>query len=898
MAFPDAQVELQIGSTWTPISHVRHAAGISHTRGRRSRGARTEAADIGLTLESPLGLYDNRNPRSPYFGLLGRNTPLRLSVDGGAGALHVPGAATTVDHASLDITGDLDIRLDASLDNWLAGGSVELCGKGTIAGNQRSWLLLARNRRLHFEWSTAGTSAIERDSTVDLPVPPSGRLAVRVTLDVNNGASGHTVTFYTARTISGPWTQLGAPVVTAGVTSVFASTAPVRVGDGWADLGFPGAVGRIHTMEIRNGINGTLVAAPNFTGLAPGTTNWTDSAGRPWTLAGGATISRRRVRCLTEVPEWTPRWHTSGHNVTVPVQGAGLLRRLETGRGALQSTLRRRIPSEPSVVAYWPMEDEAASNQAYSPIAGVPPLRTTGLQYGAESSLPGSAALPRMVGGGSITMDAQIPPYAPTGAWMVTYVYRMDELPATATEILEFRTTGPLRKLTVNLSAGGGAIELHGYNSLGAEVAFLNAATTAFYGTWNRLEVIANQIGPNVEYHLGWIDVSGIGYGVEVLVAGTSGIVTRTTTRCGASAAGIVVGHVGIFSSSNTLIYDRADDGFLGESAGDRLMRLGGEEQVPVAVYGGGSMQMGPQGPEKLLSLLEECEDSDGGILFEQRDRLALGYRTRASLYNQTPALVIDYAQLTHPFEPVVEDAARNDITVSREGGSSARATLKQGPMSVLPHPDGIGPYEEAVTRSLHTDGPLADIAGWLVSLSTWDEYRYPRVRLLLHKHPQLVAQVLDLMEGDVVRITGLPDHLPPGPLDLMVEGFEDHFGEFEWTLDLVCVPAGPWTVGVVEDPILGRADTDGSELSTGVSASATSWSVAVTAGPLWITSAAFPAMFPFSVTCGGEEVTVTAISGASSPQTFTVVRAVNGISKTHSAGASLSLTHPMRAAL
>jgi hypothetical protein len=112
------------------------------------------------------------------------------------------------------------------------------------------------------------------------------------------------------------------------------------------------------------------------------------------------------------------------------------------------------------------------------------------------------------------------------------------------------------------------------------------------------------------------------------------------------------------------------------------------------------------------------------------------------------------------------------------------------------------------------------------------------------------------------------------------------------------CAPAGPWTVGVVEDPVLGRADTDGSQLASAVNASATSWSVAVTAGPLWITTATRPAEFPLSVTCGGEEVTVTAITGTSSPQTFTVTRSVNGISKPQSAGTALSLTYPMRLAL
>jgi hypothetical protein len=64
------------------------------------------------------------------------------------------------------------------------------------------------------------------------------------------------------------------------------------------------------------------------------------------------------------------------------------------------------------------------------------------------------------------------------------------------------------------------------------------------------------------------------------------------------------------------------------------------------------------------------------------------------------------------------------------------------------------------------------------------------------------------------------------------------------------------------------------------------------------VTTAAYPAEFPFGATCEGEDVTVTAITGSSSPQTFTVTRSVNGVVKAHSAGADLSLTDPTYLAL
>lgn len=98
------------------------------------------------------------------------------------------------------------------------------------------------------------------------------------------------------------------------------------------------------------------------------------------------------------------------------------------------------------------------------------------------------------------------------------------------------------------------------------------------------------------------------------------------------------------------------------------------------------------------------------------------------------------------------------------------------------------------------------------------------------------------------------------------------------------------WNVAVTDDEILGRADTDGSQLDDGITDSATTFDVAVTDGPLWTTDSG---EFPFDVMVGGEVMTVTAVSGASSPQTFTVTRAVNGITKSHSTGTDVRLAQP-----
>lgn len=228
---------------------------------------------------------------------------LGLDFMPGAGPFDIPGDyyllstgavgsnATTPDTAALDITGDIDVRVDMTLDRWTApsGSGYEVLGKFAPASNQ-SWLLwLDSNRKIVLYTSADGTAIITSRSTAPIPIA-SGRLAIRATCDVNNGAGGNTVTFYTAPTIAGSWTQLGSPVVNAGTTSIFNSTATLGVGN-VPTSGFQSPPGRFHAARVYADLIGSDVRAnPDFTAQAPGTTSFSDGAGRTWTVNSPAEI--------------------------------------------------------------------------------------------------------------------------------------------------------------------------------------------------------------------------------------------------------------------------------------------------------------------------------------------------------------------------------------------------------------------------------------------------------------------------------------------------------------------------------------------------------------------------------------------------------------------------------
>ncbi|WP_445524808.1 hypothetical protein [Streptomyces cyslabdanicus] len=903
MGFPEdplgTQVELQIGGVWTDVTeHALTRDIITHTRGRTGEGQAVDPASCSLTLKSPNGLYSPRNPRSPYFGKIGRNTPMRVSVHTGTPYLDLPGipdTATTPHHTSLSITGDIDLRWEGEAD-WYGAGGQMLIGKWGAAGN-RSYHLRIEDGRLYIHTTQDGT--VGKNTSAPLPAGMPRHAAVRGTVDVDNGQGGITTGLYWATSLSGPWTQFLTAPDSDGTITIYPSTAPLSIAPQQLDLVTvlrQPVVGRAYRAEVRSGINGTIVSAPDFTARPVGATSFTDSAGRAWTVDVGA-ITNRQIRFSGEYSDWPPRWGRNGALITVQGEASGILRRLNQGRKQLQSTLRRRIPSDPTLIAYWPMEDDQDATSAASAIPGVQPMKVANVEFAANDKLGGSNPLPEIQPGATVSATVPPPPTG-TGPWHVEWVNYLPGAPVSSTVLIEIQATGTGALYRVRVATN--QVQLQVLDADGNQL--LLTSTTAgttpnFFTNWNRVRVFARQTGNTVTVDLAWLNTAAsIGHYQSGSFTGTVGRVSSIRSSFGQGLEDTSIGHMAVFQATDTKIFNNAENGYNGEPSGTRLLRLGAEEGIPVMVIGDPAehARMGPQRPGQLLELLDQCQQADGGILVEDRERLGLRYRGRTTLYNQPPALTLSYqAKGLGELEPIDDDSTvRNDLTVERIGGSSARAVLEAGALSVQPPPDGVGRYDDSVSLNLWLDEQTEPMAWWLLHLGTWDEPRYPTVTLRLHKAPALIPAVLGITEGDLIRITDLPDWLPPGPLDLMVQGYTERIGTRTWEIDLVCAPAGPYQVGVVDDTVLGIVDTDGSELAAAVTGTATSLSVKVTAGPLWKFET------PFLIRVGGEVMTVTGITGSSSPQTFSVTRSMNGVVKPHVSGTDVRLADPAIVAL
>ncbi|MFJ4682063.1 carbohydrate binding domain-containing protein [Streptomyces sp. NPDC088789] len=892
MAFPQTPlpllVELRLGTTWTDVTtRVRAEQQIRIQRGRSDWGQQVDSTRCTFTLANSDGRYTPGNPTGPYYGLIGRNTPCRVSVLAGPTFLDLPGSSTgdyaqSVDDPALDITGDIDVRIDMALVNWLAGGggTVELLGKMSGTG-QKSWMLGTRGGRLYFEWSPDGTAAPAASSTVPPVIPGSGgRMAVRATLDVDNGASGNTVRFYTAPSLAGPWTQLGDPIVQAGTTSIFNSASPVRIGNA-TGFGFAMPVGRCHAVEIRSGIGGTAVANPSFTGQATGTASFVDGAGRTWTMNGACQITNRRTRFVGEVSAWNVRWQDK-FDVVTAIEAAGITRRMGQGASPVQSSMRREFsnPARRNIIAYWPMEDEAAATEFGSAMDGHAAMRlpsTGGVTPAAYSGWPASAALPTYSYG---TTKAVMPPSSPTGFIFSRLFVDLPTGGVSGTDrLLTIATSGTARTWAVFVNTGGG-LDLRSFDADGNQLSATGFTAWALNGRPVQIAVELTQDGADVDYTLYafYTDTSTL---TRVVSDGITGTVAGQTLGAAVEARigqlgllnGTAVGHLAVADNNNAFANTLgAMIAWNGEGTWGRLYRLGLEELSPVFAASSSDEQMGVQGMSTLLDLLDECADAEEGILVESREWYpSFRFRDRASLYNQTPGLVLGYSDnngpLVTPLDPVDDDQqVRNDRTVQRKGGSSTRRTLDSGPLSTQAPPNGVGRYDDSTTENLFEDDQTGEHAGWLLHLGTVDETRYPLVKIKLAKAPALIEDAADLDLGDRMQITTPPPWLPPDTIDLMVQGYTETLDQFTWDLDFNCTPAAPWDVtwlGSLSSASAAREfawiDTDGSQLAEALTTTETDVDVLTTAGPLWTP---FVRDTPVDWRVAGEVMTVTAPGG------------------------------------
>jgi len=895
--------ELQVNGTWTDLIDYMDHGPVVIGRGHPDESTTVSPSTLEMTLTNSSGDFAGANPVSPFYPWLKQNTPLRVSIPAASSYLRSEtdnsSGAQCPDASGLHVTGDLDIRVDVQLTDWQ---SPDLAFRwGT---SDQSWFLqVTAAGMLQFFWSTTGSDFPSATSTAPLP---AGRLTYRVTLQVSTG----TVTFYTGPAgnadASTGWTQLGAAIV-SGATSVFAGTATIGVG---------GFYGSMFELEVRSGIGGTVVAHPVFSAQTAGTTSFADAQGNTWSLSGTAEISDRDYRGHFEVPEWPqqePEFQADEGtpDVLCEIEGGGLLRRYGQANTPLQSPMRRAYTGLSATavaaapVAYWPMEDAAAASQLASGLGGTPMYFSGSPTLASSTAFPCSLALP-VANGASFT--GRVPTAA---SWAANVTRFLMEVPsggeASGAVIASAYSTGTIAVLQLSYDTGG-ALTLAGYSAAGAQLFTSGPVTMGpVLGGPLRVSMELQPSGSNVGWAMATLAPGAAAATVftGTLTSATVGAVTQVALNPNGTLTGTAFGHCSVQAAWDTLFdLSGALNAWLAEAAGTRFQRLCSEEGIQFRGRGQltATTLMGTQTIETLSQLLQECADADRGVWYELRQQLGWGYITRQALYNQPAALTLDHDQdHLSPWtsNPTQDDQQLlNDATITATSGSSARAyaapgqPVTGGRLSTLPPPDGIGVYDSVPTPSVNTyrDSDLQQIASWMIHIGTVDQQRFPGISIdLANSAYPYFAQTVAMDLGDRLVIDNPPSWLGPDPVSQLCQGLKETLWAFDYLIEVNGVPETPYEVAQAG---ASHAGTAGSQLTAGYSATATSLSVTTTAGSIWTTSGPD---FPFSVMVEGEEMTVTNISGASSPQTFAVARSVNGVVKSQASGAAVQVyTRPV----
>lgn len=915
MTFPLAplgfQFEMFLNSNWVNVAaaqDVLQRGPVNITRGGQDEASKPEACSCRFVLDNTSGNYSPRNPEGIYYGSLGLNTPFRLTlrqdfdtvnrtVSNGWGSTTglaapwtsdvavggstpvvgdfsvVPGAARhsvpavsayRISYLPTTLYREIDVRLDFSLSlASITGGNVEPGGI-MLRGLSNTSYHLAK-----------------------VQILPAG--TVQLVLVDNLGAT------------------LAGPVTVAGLT--YAASTPIAVraqceGQTLRLKAWLASGSEPYDWQIASHVSTSFV--PGWVGIRSGIA--TGNTNTKPIVFSYSNITIRQPRVAAEVADLRVRWSDNGADCWSEVLAKGIRRRLSQGESPLLSTLRRGNSTATAVVAYWPGEEDRNATQLASALNnGLPMIVSGSVDFASNTSFAASEALPVLKGA---YLDGLIKPYTvpspnamqlrfvmltPTSSEIPNDTYLVD-LHNTGTAGLwriKYGTTGDLRiEVWSNAFTGGPDL--------------LNAGFVDFNILGQKLLVSLElkQNGANIDWSLVTLQVgqtAGL-FTSGTLASKTINVATRVFVDPLKVASGLAIGHIAVHSAVTT-VFDLSSElnAFTGELAGVRAQRLCAQQGIPFSYVGSltETPPMGPQLPKTLLDLLDQCVDVDQGLLYDPRGTIGLELRTRASMLNQTAVLDLDYSaeHVVPPFEPADDDLGTiNDVRASRVDGSEVRATLDTGRKSTLdPSLGGAGRYDVKQEFNTQDDAQLIDLAYWLLALGTYNaSSRYPQIAVALALPAMITAgkytAALEVNVADKFTVSNPFRKHDPNQIVQLARGYKETIRNYEHELTFNTAPGGPYEVFQTGTASKMKIGNDTTTLTGGpYSTTATSMQVAST-GDLWSTTAGD---YPVDINLAGEVVRFTAMSGASSPQTATVTRSINGVVKAQTNGTVVKLARP-----
>lgn len=930
--YNDLTTQLWYDGQWNDESeHVLHRVPAATTRGIANEGGQSDPGSLALELRNVERRYSTAHPTSALYGKLGRNTPIRTYL----GTPHI--AATTAE--TTDSTSHVAPSVESPTADGLlicawaaphASGSYTEPGSMTAGPGSTDALTTIASG---YETITAAGATGTRTATFGVS---EDYVSASVLLHGDPPAVAQTGGFSTLLSSiaaqSGRWWVV---ISYLGWLGASESDQPVPYfprdtdGGGWIELGDTGSVEvadtdadwfRMKVWAKRVKTTGTH-------------TLWVDNPGGIDSIQSVffeiGDVGFWSFRSHAEITSMPPRRDLSGNDRYAPISAHGMLHRLgHSSQRPIDSAPKRYISSG-TPLAYWPMEGDEEGALLDSPRGSRLRIRPASLTDSARFS-SGEQAVPwlpplfraevaRDVG---LTVMATVPsPRSDTVTkWAVEFAYAQVDTDGilNSSSIRIFRGSlgdSDTWSLLVNITTRNDTLSLNllvgvstVYLASGSGIKDLVGDTGLHH-----VRIEATQDGADIDIRV-FIDAAEFALddntvtGETLVPIGNVNLAATALTLSDPSGKGYVFfSQLTVWAEdSEASVPDVSEThdavmGHVGEFPSERVARLCREEGIPYALVGDTDHEevlLGAQHPRTLLELLREAEVAGGGLLFEPREFLGLTYRTVGSLYNQTPAATLDYAngEIAEPFEPTPDDRYTvNDVTARRLDGGTARKVQIAGPLNVddpFDDPDGAGVYPVDLELNVLSDALLPSQAGWRRHLGTVDEPRYPTIAVNLVREQELsenqtlVEALASLDPGDRLVIENPPDDLPPDDITQLVLGLAETVDGFRWDLAMNTAPESPYHIAELEHDLYGVIGSDGTVLAEDLDATETGVDVTDTHGYLWTDEAA-----PFDIFVGGERMTVTTVGAATgNDQTLTVTRSVNGVVKTHTTGDQVRL--------
>jgi len=546
-----------------------------------------------------------------------------------------------------------------------------------------------------------------------------------------------------------------------------------------------------------------------------------------------------------EVSAWPPLFDISQRDLYVQITASGIWRRIGQNQNTIGSATTRYIrllTGTAAPAAYWSMEDGSGSTQfALTEGTGTNLIPTGTPSYAADStSFPGSDAIAQL---NTARIAANVSSTATPTSNIIQFALSVPQAgDSTASTfpaggiITTILAAGTVGRIDVTLASN--QLTITGYaTAAGGATLFTGTISTKVNGI---PVVVSVEITPSG---------GSIAWALRAIKPGASSVLGQVSGTYGSASIGQVTqiqldpqgrlndtgfGQLAVYYVLPTLTsVAGAAGGWAGENAVTRFTRLCTESSIPYYVIGSSSTTMGPQADDTMQNVLQTIESTDGGLLFETTTQFGLGYRTLASMQNQSAAVSVPYTSgaLGAPLSPTYDDQLlHNEWTLTNYDNYVVTAVVTSGPVSIQPPPNGVGSgYTATRTVNAATDAQVNALAQQLLYQGSVDDVRYPVV--LFNFQRTLAApyfsSVPSLRIGDYLALTSMPSFLGGGTSKQLIWGWTEHLGGDTpgWDISFNTIPESPFesafspgTYSITQGPantVAGAASVGSSTAST-----------------------------------------------------------------------------------